>query len=501
MSVVIAEAKKSNVSVIPVQSRARPSLLIAGALFLLPLIVYVGSIGYWSLDGDEIYTYVDSSKPVTELLDYETKPLYYLICHVLLKLNPTAPLEFLLRLPAAFFAGLTAFTYYWLLWTPRHKTSSLLTAILVLLNPWMLEISQFARFYSLMFLCVSIAAIALFRWLFDRRPRWLVMFGIAGVIATLSHTTAGVVFPAGVLAACAALWREDAQRFNGFLRRYAVLCLLIGMMSIAITAFFLSNTFLFWFHSKQGHFGNYSIPQLIMGLLVFGGLSSWALAVLPLAKAPKRWRPDELFLAIMVAGSVIPFLFLVPLGGGVSSRYLLASLPCMFVLAGRHWELINRNLPAFGYRLGLAGGLLACNVPYLMSILNDGNHHDYRAAAHTLDQLSLDDPIVVATAHGMLQHYLRSDMPVHELGSFENGIPRNRLEPLIEQARAEHRPLYVVSREDRFHLSSDDQQWLGQRFAMIRSIQSQRYDHRRYRMAIYEFRPSNRSGGSMTTRQ
>jgi hypothetical protein len=228
-----------------------------------------------------------------------------------------------------------------------------------------------------------------------------------------------------------------------------------------------------------------------MALLVFGGLSAWALALLPLLTvSPRQWGAPDLFLVLMVICPILPFLVLAPLGGGVASRYLLSCLPGMFILAGQHWERIHRHLPSAGYRLGLAAGLLAVYLPSFLSILNDGNHYDYRVAARALDDLGLEDPIIVASSHEMLRHYMRRPAPVYELTTFEGGIPRKRLELFIEQAQQKQRPLIVVSREDRFHLSPDDQRWLGHRFAAIRVIESKRFDHRRHRMVIYEYRPA-----------
>ena len=68
-------------------TRSTLDVRILAALWIVPLLFYVAQIGRWSLSGDEYYTLVDSSKPVAELLSYERKPLYYLICHFLLRLN------------------------------------------------------------------------------------------------------------------------------------------------------------------------------------------------------------------------------------------------------------------------------------------------------------------------------------------------------------------------------------------------------------------------------
>ena len=470
-------------------SEARADWRVLLALWILPLVGYVGLIGRWSMDTDELYTYFDSQQTVAEILNSQIKPLYYLLCHFLLRLDLGLPREFVIRFPAALAASLAAPVYYALLASPRGPRHAFCTSLIVLCNAWLFEMSQFARYYSLAFLFASISAISLYRWLADRRTRWVVVYVVAGVLATLTHSPAAIVFPAGLAAIGLALFLEDSASVLRWGRRYGVQGGIAGVTVVILVFVAVRPALMQWYGSAAGQFGNYNVPQLLVALIIFGGIANWALAALPLCKPLRHWQPDEVFLASIVVLGIVPFLLLVPIGGGVASRYLLFSLPCMFILAGLHWSVMDAKLPAWGHRLGLGVAVLAFNVPYLASVASDGNHFDYRETANVVEAMELDNPIVLSSSHRMLRLYLVTDLELHELGTFESGVPKSRVEKLMHRAHQEQRPLIIVSREDRSNLSPADQDWLYSRFTLVYSSQSQRFDHRRFRMSIYRYRP------------
>jgi hypothetical protein len=191
----------------------------------------------------------------------------------------------------------------------------------------------------------------------------------------------------------------------------------------------------------------------------------------------------------MIALSSLPMLALVPFGGGVASRYLMFCMPCMFVLAAKHWDEIDARLPTFGYRLAIAVGLFAFNLPYLASICSDGGHFDVRAAAKTIEAMDLKNPVIVATGPKLLNHYLERNLAELDLTNFEGGIPKTVIQQGIDLAVAQQRPLLLVSREDRSQLTPEDQDWLYSRFALVQTHMKSRFDHRRFRMSVYQYRP------------
>ena len=469
---------------------ARWDWRVALVLWAVPLLVYTSLIGRWSLSGDEFYTYVDSAQPVRDLLAYEQKPLYYLICHLLLQWDLGLPLEVVVRLPAAIAGSLIGPAFYLLVPKKEYSTAALFAAVIAIANPWLFEMAQMARFYTLAFLFASISSISAYRWFLNpQRVGWLVLFVVFGVLATASHTPAAIVLPAGILAIALGTMSRNPRGAFAAARKYAPMAIVGGGIAVCGGVYFLRDAFEFWLGSDSGQFGNYTVPQILVALALFGGISGWAMAGLPLLRVPTTWSASDLFLATMVVLGIAPFLFLVPLGGGVASKYLLFGLPCMFILAAQHWDYIDQRLPSMGYRVGLGIAILAFNLPYLASIASDGDHYDYRGIARDLAALELDNPVILASSNQMFDLYFEPDLEIHEMGTFENGVPRELIEEKIGLAVDEQRPLVLVSREDRTELSPEDQAWLFSRFAMLRMIQSRRFDHRRFRMVIYEYRP------------
>lgn len=469
-------------------TRQTVDLRIAALLWVLPLTIFCSLIGKWSMSGDEYYTWFDSSKPIAELLSYERKPLYYLICHFLLDLDLGFSREVVIRLPAAIASSLIPPTFYLML-AHRSSRGALLVSLIALANPWLFQMSQFARFYSLAFLFTTIAALSAYRWLGERkRLQWLLLFGVSGLLAATAHTPAFIVVPAAAAGLFAACFREAPDAVYRFLKRFGVGMFAMAIVVMATLLLILKDVLYFWLTSSSGQFGNYSVPQILAALAIFGGISTWAMAIIPTCRSPRSWSASDVFLLTTIVFSSVPLLALVPFGGGVAARYLMFCLPCVFVLAGFHWHAINAGLSYPGQKAGLALGLLAFNLPYLASVYVDGNHYDYREAARQVEAMELNNPIIISTAHKLLNLYMQSHTST-DLSDFENGLPRDLIEAGIEQAVKEQRPLVLVSREDRKQLSIPDQQWLYARFAQVRVIEKSRFDHRRHRMVIYLYRP------------
>jgi hypothetical protein len=478
----------------------RASLLVALLLFLGPLVCNLLLIGRWSLSGDEIYTLNDSKISAWEILTSNSKPVYYLICHYSMWLP--FPLEFSMRLPAAIASALIPPTYYLLLWRPQECRIAVYAAILTITSPWLFELSQDARFYSLMFWFASLSALSLYRWLSAPRYQWLLLFLVAAALATLTHNSAVTMIPAGGLAVCVALAVRDWNEFVSHCRiwgpRILACAVLAGLLAIATNY----QTFSTWLESKYGSFGEYSRLHLLAATGVRAGLGVCAMAVVPLLKPLGKWTDSEIFLTTMGVGTAIAFVFLVPFGGGVAPRYLLASLPCLIVLAAIHWVQIADRLADYPLRIALGTALVVGNLPALLSTLSDGGHYDYRSAVQFVESLELDNPIIASTSHQMYQHYASGDEQAIELGvlysmndgrtTAENYTWRT-VSQLMNDADVSGRPLILVSRQDRRVLDANTAHWLNRSFTNLTSIERPRLDYQRNRLEIYQYRTDGSS--------
>lgn len=459
----------------------------------IPAIVFVAFIPSWSLDLDEIYTLRDSSQSLRQVLGYE-KPLYYLLCHVLLVGG--LPDAIAIRLPAALAAGCLAPVSFVLV--SRYLSSSVgfLASALVATNPWYFQTSQFGRFYSLTVLLSLVAIVLLYGYLNERRW-WQLMAAIGcASLATASHTTAVVLFPAGTIAfALAALQRDGMQRVRE-LRKYLIPATLLGLVALLLIGAGVSNAFTGWINAQHGRYGNYSVAYLVLGFVLFTGLQVWSLALLPLMRSFRDWSTSECFFFVLLFGAVIPLIALSPFGGGVAPRYLLAATPALFILAGQGWQRIDSQLPTWTLRLCVAVIVFAVSVPMALSTLRDGNHCDYQSAVSYVEELETENPIVFCTAHELYRYYAADKADVHELHTLADwrdppassaGAVQENLLKQIFVAEATGRPLFLVSREDRRQFDDDVQRWISERFRVLKTIEKPRFDHRRNQMVVYAY--------------
>ena len=468
---------------------------LASILLWLPAVIYVASIGRWSLDLDEIYTLRDSQAAVSQILTYE-KPIYYLICHYILQLNLSD--EVAIRLPAALAAGAIPPVCYLMLRRLLGSSVAWFTAILVAANPWYFQLSQFGRFYSLLVLLSMVAIFCLYRGVIERRLLWLVAFCVAALLATATHTTAIILFPAGICAAIATARSIDPRQVTDVLWRNRKTIAITVALAIVVLLFQAAPSFRGWIQARHGQFGNYEPTQVLMGFVAFTGLQVWALALLPLLKPLRQYSREEIFFLAMLLCSTLPYVLVAKLGGGVAPRYLLSATPSLFVLAGLTWKAISERIDSTQLKVALGAALLALNVPMLLSTLREGNHCDYRSAVAFVEDLGLVNPLVACSAHKLYSHYATEQGDVSELSmvtdwtsppSSEGSAAQQNLLKLIEQAKNDGRSLVLVSREDRRAFAPSVQRWFAEHFVVLTTIERLRFDHRRNQMVVYQYRP------------
>ena len=465
-------------------------------LWIISLMIYAPSLQRWSLTGDEFYTFEDSTFSISKMLSFNSRPLYFIVCHYLLKWFPNWPVEFTIRLPSMLAVSLVAPALYGMLRTSRYSAGiGILAAAVAVFNPWLFQMSQFGRYYGFVIFFSTIATIAALRFLDERKPFWPVVLLVSGGLSAASHPPSILVVPAGILGWIAVAFVENREQAILQLKKYGVLLVFGFVVAVALGGYLLRDVLVQWATAQKSDFGGgYDLKSIVMSLGIVGGLATWCLALLPLLRDPKSWTPRDIFLGVFFAVCTIPLMMLVPFGGGVSSRYLLFCLPCVFVLAGQHWHAINSRLPTLGYKFVIGCAVLACNVPLLMSAAADGDAYDYRQMAKTIEALEFENPIIYSSNHRLMDYYLSDSYQImsedeDELGELAGGIRKKVIERGIQQSKQLGRPLLLVSRQDRALFSPSDQAWLYERFAVLRTIEKARYDHRRHRLILYHYRP------------
>jgi len=170
----------------------KPWLLVLTALTGLAVALRFWRLGYWGFEGDEVFTLNDSIR----LQPNNPRPLLYWLNHYVI--GAVRPLDELgLRLLPALFGVLAVPTLFLVGRRLVGTRAALFASILLVFSPLHLYHSQYARYWSLVFLLSAVYPFAIYLGLRDRSYRMLALGMLTGVLAVLAHPVA--LLPVGGL--------------------------------------------------------------------------------------------------------------------------------------------------------------------------------------------------------------------------------------------------------------------------------------------------------------
>jgi 4-amino-4-deoxy-L-arabinose transferase-like glycosyltransferase len=353
----------------------------------------------WIWEQDELYTLRDAEHlrvTVPGAPGIAGRPLYYLLQHLLLQVLPPTP--GFLRSPAFLFGLLGIVATWWLGRRIFGDRAGLVAAALVAISPWHLYASQFARYWTLVYLFAAVLYGMLPRALEDSSPRRLLAVLAVLVLGTLTHPTF-LFATAGVILALH-LMSPDGQwglRWPGarpwlYLWGPYLAFLVVGYVALKL----------------NGH-----------GEAIRNAEGRGVLASLRLVPAMIQWTPLEVAGASAVAGGFLWFgdqsrdrrwtlmavagasvafllLFVSSLSTGVYADYGIGCLPLVLVTVGGAVQRIAEAVPGrmSGWVTGGATAVLAIgSAPGTLSHLSDGSRFDYRPAYAAIARLAPDRPV------------------------------------------------------------------------------------------------------------
>lgn len=378
-----------------------------GARFALPLLALLAAaaatrflrLGSWPLFGDEIYTLQDS---VDFSFTLYGRPLLYWLNHQLVR--PLLELDAMgLRfLPALFgVAGVGAVA-----WVGRRlvgRRAALLAGLLVVLSPWHLEMSQYARYYTLVFLLAAISPTALYLGVREESRGWIAAGIAATVLGWFAHPT--TVLPAvGFLAWLAGY---AVLRTGGRRRR-----LLLGALAVAALGGLAAGAALL------GQWVSGSDWTGIGGVWVavsYGARTSAGPALAAAAGVALLWFDGRRGLALFLAAAAgVPVVLLGVLGEfvPVHTGYLFATVPCTLLAAGAFLDGTIRRVEDRAGRIvvGVAtvGVVVATGLPSFVSHYVDGGKADFRRAARLVAERAGPSDVVLGEHTGPFELYAPS---------------------------------------------------------------------------------------------
>jgi uncharacterized membrane protein len=433
---------------VPVRrSRLTAGVVLAG-LIVLAAALRFWRLGDWGFDSDETFTLRDS----VHIDPGNPRPLLYLLNHYLL--GPLLPLnEFGLRLLPAVFGVLAIPTFYLVARRLVGTRAALFGTLLLTFSGLHIYYSQFARYWSLVFLLSTVYPLAIYLGLREHNRRVLALGVVTGVAAVLAHP-ASVLLLGGLGPWIVATYLRPDQRARLRSHKKAIwvwlslvtLAVLIAIRFVPMLEGWVSqhdtgrtpSEFLLHVPGKQGlkqilylfvYLESLTLPLILAG----------ALGILLL------WQGRDRSLAVLLASMfVFPmvFLVLVSLRAPVGVFYLVPTMPILFIGAGFFLDrltAVNSGLrPRWLLPASLTVMIIAAGAPTLISQYRDGRRYDFRGAAHWLQKRMEPGDVIYSDQFKVMVHYL----------------PGAR----IERLRANPEPLAATVREQ--HASGHGVLWI-----------------------------------------
>ncbi len=427
---------------------ALPSLILAG-LVLLALALRFYKLGAWNFEATEMFTLRDSVRPQF----HNPRPLGYLLTYFLVR--PFRPLdEFGLRLLPAVFGVLAIPAVYWTTRRLVGTRAALFAAFLLTVSGWHVYFSQFARYWSLVFLFSAIYPFALYVGVRERNGRALALGFLCLVLGVLAHPVAALLVggPAIYLIAKYARPRylRQAWTYPAFRWGAAVALLLLVALSFRLLPILHG-----WIsmHDRNPGMGQFllrrpvaqGLKQVLLLTAYFEGLT-FPLVLAAAAGIYLLWRERDRALGIFLAClAVFPlaFIALISIRTPVSTFYILPTAPVFFLGAGifldRLFAIDWTTRPRWLMPVTITVMMVLAGMPTLFSQYRNGRRFDFRGVAHFIQPHLRQNDLIYSDQPMVLSHYLDS-LKVEKL--------RHNPEPLQEAltvARPSGATLWVVA--------------------------------------------------------
>jgi 4-amino-4-deoxy-L-arabinose transferase-like glycosyltransferase len=473
---------------------SKAGLLLAG-LIVIAAALRFWELGNWGFDSDETFTLRDSQ----DLDPSNPRPLLYILNHYLL--GPWLPLdEFGLRLLPAVFGVLAIPALYFVARRLVGTRAALFATLLLTFSGLHVYYSQFARYWSLVFLLATVYPFAIYLGLREHNRRMLVLGVVTGVAAVLAHP-ASVLLLGGLVPWILVTYFGPDQRSRLRSHKRAIwLGLFVVILAVVIATQFVpmlqdwvtqSDTkrtpseFLLHIPGKQG------LKQIVymfvfMESLTIPATLAGALGIVLL------WQGRDRSFAVLLASMVVvppAFLVLVSLRAPVGVFYLVPTIPIVFIGAGVFLDRLTAVdvglRPPWLLPASVTLMIIAAGAPTLISQYRDGRRYDFRGAAHWLHKRLGPADVVYSDQFKVMLHYLP-------------GVRIERLranpEPLAATVRAQHASgqgaLWIISPAPAHafrtnpHLGSLTQ-WMYAHCQIRNTFGVGRVDFRQYYLQIY----------------
>jgi mannosyltransferase len=389
-------------------------LLLAG-IVVLAFALRFWRLGNWSFDSDEVFMLRDSLK-----LNFDNpRPLLYVLNHYLV--GSFLPLdEFGLRLLPAIFGVLAIPTFYFVCRHLVGTRAALFGALLLTLSPLHVYYSQFARYWSLVFLLSAVYPYAIYIGLRERSRGALALGIVLSFVASLAHP-ASIILAGGLGLWLMATYLKRDQLARLWTQRRVQWGVGFGALLVAAIAVRFIPMLRAWVYHEGSPANGVFLLHLPSGrgirqlsfLLSFVESLTLPLVLVAAAGIYLLWRGRERPLALLLTCLFVfqlAFITLISFRAPVSTFYLLPAVPVLFIGAGVFLDRLSRLQWELRPRWLLSGivavTIIAAGAPTLVSQYRDGRRWDLRGVGGWLEDRVVPGDIVFSDQPQAMAHYL-----------------------------------------------------------------------------------------------
>jgi mannosyltransferase len=428
-----------------------PLILLTG-LVALAAVLRFWRLGNWSLDSDEVFMLRDSIEPSIT----NPRPLLYFLNHWLVQ--PLVPLdEFGLRLLPAIFGVLAIPVFYAIGRRLVGERAALFGALLLTVSPLHVYYSQFARYWSLVFLLSTVYPYALYLGIRDRSPPWLWLGVATAILAALAHP-ASVLLLGGLglwlvvthirRERIAQLWSQSRVRWVTPL--VAIVLVVASVRMVGLLYGWISEhdtqpggtEFLLGLPTRPG-------LKQVLYLIVYAESLTVLLSVTGFLGIYLMWRDRDRRLAqVLTCMLIFPvaFLTLLSFRTPVSTFYLLPTVPAVYLGAGYLLDRLGQVQwglrPAWLLPALLAVVIFAEGAPTLVSQYRDGRRYDFRGASQYIGERMSADDVIFSDQYKVVAHYLPGKQVRRLRG---DPVPLMQTAQVMQQRGGSQNVLWVVT--------------------------------------------------------
>jgi len=390
--------------------RIDPALAAVGVLALLALVLRLPHLGE-SLVGDEMYAFAETNdRGLLDVLERvreggeNSPPLYFLLAWLPMQLgDPTV----LIRLPSLVLGTAAVPLVYLIGVRTVGRTAALIATAVIALSPFAIYYSSEARPYGTLMFCVALSTLLLLRAIESGRPRWWVLYAIAGCAVLYAHYFG--VFPL-IAQGVWALW-TDRGRLRVLAAVYAGIAIgyvpwILAFLdqkgnSISILAFYAPLTLrgagreLLRLFPGHPSFAPSDLPGTAAVVLVaLAILAALVAARVADRRAGSPPRPSDRLVLVALLAVATPVGFTLYSAAGPElfiGRYLSGALPFVALLVGAILAAPPRPVSVAATTVVVA--VLAFGA--VESLQDERRRPAYKDAAHYIDDAARPGDAVV----------------------------------------------------------------------------------------------------------